>query len=56
MNQPWYYFIYIAVGALLLWIFDKFDIIKPKALRYFIVILVYTLIWWGIYELIIAPK
>lgn len=48
----WYLIlIYLAVGCLLLWIFDKFQIIKSKSLRYFIVILLYTLICWGIYDL-----
>lgn len=57
MSFPWYYFIvYVVVGSLLLWVFDKFRIIKSKSLRYFIVILVYTLICWGIYDLVIAPK
>lgn len=56
MDVPWYYFIiYVAVGSLLLWIFDKREIIKPKSLRYFIVIIVYTLICWGIYDLFLCP-
>lgn len=53
LGMPWYYFIlYIVIGTLILWISDKFQIIKSKPLRYFIVFLVYTLIWWIIYDLI----
>jgi hypothetical protein len=53
MRLPWYCLVlYIAVGSLLLWILDKFQIIKSKPLRYFILILVYTPICWFIYDLL----
>lgn len=54
MSLSWYHIIlYAVVGAFLLWVFDKFGIIRPKPLRYFIVILAYTLVCWGIYDLVI---
>lgn len=57
LGMPWYYFIlYIVFGTLIFWISDKFQIIKSKPLRYFIVFLVYTLIWWIIYDLSLAPQ
>lgn len=57
LGMPWYYFIiYAGIGALILWIFDKFQIIKSKALRFLIVFFVYTLIWWLIYDFVIAPE
>ena len=56
MNLPWYYLIiYVVIGTLLLWVFDKLRIIKSKSLRHLIVILVYTLIFWVIYDLVLAP-
>ena len=55
MNLSWYYIIiYVAIGCVLLFVFDKFNIIKPKSLRYFIVILVYNLICWGIYDSVLS--
>lgn len=55
MSIPWYYLLaYILFGVLLLWIFDKRQIIKSKTLRYFAVIIVYTLLCWGIYDLVLA--
>lgn len=57
MGAPWYYIvIYIVVGCLLLWFFDKRQIIKSKPLRYFIVILAYAFIFWGIYDLFLCPE
>lgn len=56
LHLPWYYLIlYLVVGMLILWIFDKYQFIKSKALRYFIVMGVYTLIFWIIYDIILAP-
>ena len=53
MEAPWYYLlIYVVIGSLILRFFDKKQIIKSKRLRYFIVIIVYTLICWGVYDLI----
>lgn len=55
MNLPWYYLIiYVAIGYILLYVFDKFNIIKSKSVRYFIVIFVYTLICWGIYDVVLS--
>ena len=55
MSIPWYYLLaYILFGVLLLWIFDKRQIIKSKTLRYFAVIFVYTLLCWGIYDLVLT--
>lgn len=56
LHLPWYYLIlYLVVGMLILWIFDKYQIIKSKSLRYFIVMGIYTLIFWIIYDLVVAP-
>lgn len=52
MREHWYVYLIIAVvAALLLWIFDKFGIIKSKPLRYFIVILIASIVCWGVYDL-----
>lgn len=57
LHLPWYYFIiYVGIGSLLLYIFDKFQIIKSKLLRYLIVTFVYTFIFWIIYDLVLAPQ
>lgn len=57
LHLPWYCFIlYIAVGYILLSIFDKRRIIKSKTLRYFIVTFVYSLIFWVICDLVLEPK
>lgn len=57
LGMPWYYFvIYIVVGTFILWLFDKFNIIKSKSLRYFIVSAGYTLIWWVVYDFVLTPK
>lgn len=57
LGMPWYYFVvYIVVGTLLFWLFDKFNIIKSKLLRYFIVFTVYTLIWWLFYDYVLVPQ
>lgn len=57
MNLPWYYLIiYVAIGYVLLLVFDKFNIIKSKALRYFIVTFVYTLIFWVVYDAVLSPE
>lgn len=55
LHLPWYYLIlYLVVGMLILWIFDKYQFIKSKSLRYFIVMGTYTLVFWIIYDLIVA--
>lgn len=57
MNVPWYFIlIYVVVGYILLSVSDKYRIIKSRGLRYFIVIFVYSIIAWGIYDLVLAPK
>lgn len=57
MNVPWYYLlIYVAVGAPLLMILDKRQIIKSKSLRYFLFIVVYTLFCLMIYDNFLAPE
>lgn len=54
-SLPWYYLlIYIVVGYLLLLGFDKFQIIKSKPLRYFLVTFIYTLLFWLAYDFLIA--
>ena len=53
MNVPWYFIlIYVVVGYILLSVSDKYRIIKSRGLRYFIVIFVYSIIAWGIYDLV----
>lgn len=53
---PWYFIlIYIVLGSFLLWIFDKYRIIKSKRLRYFLVIFIFAFLYWGCYDLFIAP-
>lgn len=55
MGVSWYYIlIYVAVGSLLLWVSDKYRIIRSKPLRYFLVIVAYTGICWLIYDLALA--
>ncbi len=55
MREHWYVYLIIAVvAALLLWVFDKFGIIKSKPLRYFIVILIASIVCWVVYDLAIA--
>lgn len=55
MREHWYVYLIIAVvAALLLWIFDKFGIIKSKPLRYFIVILIASIVCWVVYDLAIS--
>lgn len=57
MREHWYVYLIIAVvAALLLWVFDKFGIIKSKPLRYFIVIVIFiaSIVCWVVYDLAIA--
>lgn len=54
---PWYYFmLFIALGCLVLWIFDKFRIIKSKSLRFLVAIFVSTLAFWLIFDFFLAPE
>lgn len=53
MREHWYVYLIIAVvAALLLWVFDKFGIIKSKPLRYFIVIFIVSIVCWVVYDLV----
>lgn len=55
MIAHWYVYLTLAiVSALLLWICDKFQIIKSKPLRTLIVIFVSVFICWGIYDIILG--
>lgn len=57
MIAHWYVYLTLAiVSALLLWICDKFQIIKSKPLRTLIVIFVSVLICWGIYDIILGTE
>lgn len=52
MAERWYVYLIIAVVAyLLLLLCDRFNIIKSKPLRYFLVIFVSSLLCWPIYDL-----
>lgn len=52
MREHWYVYLIIAVvAAILLWVFDKFGIIKSKPLRYFIVIFIASIVCWVVYDL-----
>lgn len=54
MTEYWYGYLIIAVVAyLLLLVCNKFNIIKSKPLRYFMVIFVTSALCWIIYDLII---
>lgn len=54
MINHWYVYLIIAVVAgLLLLVCDKYNIIKSKPLRYFIVIFISSIICWCIYDLIV---
>ncbi len=56
-NLPWYYFLLFVIGGyFVLWILDKFRIIKSKPLRYFIGIAIYSLAFWIIYDLFLASN
>ena len=55
MIAHWYVYLTLAiVSAFLQWICDKFQIIKSKPLRFFIVIFVSVFICWGIYDIILG--
>lgn len=55
MGVPWYYIlIFFVLAGLVAWISDKFSILKSKGQQSFIAILVFTFIYWGVYDLFIA--
>lgn len=57
MVKHWYVYIVIAIVAdILLWVCDRHEFIKPKSLRYFIVIFASALICWCIYDLVFDPQ
>lgn len=57
LHLPWdYLIIFVAIECLILWVFDKFEIIKSKPLRFLIVTFVYTLIFWIVYDFVLAPQ
>lgn len=57
LHLPWYYLvIFVGVGSLILWVFDRYRIIKSKPLRYFIVTAAYTFLFWAIYDFAFAPN
>lgn len=57
MIAHWYVYLTAAiVSAFLLWICDKFKIIKPKSLRYFIVIFASAFICCVIYDIILPTE
>lgn len=54
MSVSWHLIlIYVVGGYVLLTISDKYRFIKSRVRRYFVVILVYSLIFWGIYDLVL---
>lgn len=57
LHLPWYYIIlYVVMGIAVLWVVDKYKIIKSKSLRYFVFIFFYTIIFWVIYDLFLASE
>ncbi len=57
MGEHWFVYIVIAaVAALLYWVCDKLQILKSKPLRIFVVILISSVIYWAIYDLLISAK
>lgn len=57
MIKHWYVYIIIAVVAeLLLWVSNKYKIIKSKPLRSLIALFIATLICWVVYDLIVGGK
>lgn len=57
MIAHWYVYLTLAVvSALLLWICDKFQIIKSKPLRSFIVFFVSVFICWAVFDVILGTE
>ena len=57
MIAHWYVYLTIAiVSTVLAWVCDKYEIIKSKPLRLFIVIFVAVFICWGIYDIILGTE
>lgn len=57
MIAHWYVYLTIAIiSTFLLWICDRFKIIKSKPLRIFIAGLVSAVICWVIYDIILGTE
>lgn len=57
MIAHWYVYATIGLIAVLLsWICDKFQIIKSKALRFILIVLVSALSGWVIFDLILGTE
>lgn len=57
MIAHWYVYLTIAiVSTVLAWVCDKYEIIKSKPLRFFLVIFVSVFICWGIYDIILGTE
>lgn len=57
MIAHWYVYVTIGVIAVLLsWVCDKFQIIKSKILRNFLVIFVSALLGWVIFDVILCTE
>lgn len=57
MIAHWYVYLTIAIiSTFLLWICDRFKIIKSKPLRIFTVGLVSAVICWVIYDIILGTE
>lgn len=57
MIAHWYVYATIGLIAVILcWICDKFQFIKSKPLRYFIIIFVSAIIGWVIFDLILGTE
>ena len=57
MIAHWYVYVTIGlISVLLSWVCDKFNIIKSKPLRLFLVIFVSAIIGWVIFDLILGTE
>ena len=57
MIAHWYVYATMGLIAVLLsWVCDKFQIIKSKPLRVFLIIFVSSMISWGIFDLILGTE
>lgn len=57
MIAHWYVYLTIAIiSAFMSWICDKFEIIKSKPLRYFVVIFITVIVCWLIFDIILGTE
>ncbi len=57
MIAHWYVYVTIGLIAFLLsWVCDKFQIIKSKPLRIFIVIMASSIIAWVIFDILLGTE